>query len=132
MRDNVILSGSDISSRMFNLGVFGTVILGGPLFATLSSFFLREFSILPRIGARDWGDDKSDAELDATEKRRKERWKVEKEDGVLWTAASIRGCVVVKFGAKEVEGGRKWLGWMLTEEQSIGRDFGPGGMMFVK
>ena len=132
VRDNVVLSGSEIASRMSTLGVFGTVILGGPLFVRLSSFFLSEFSLLPRIGARDWGDGQPDAELDAGEKRRKERWKEEKEDGILWTAASVRGCVVVKFGAREVEGGRKWLGWMLREEESIGKDFGPGGLMFVR
>ena len=131
VRDNVILEGEDIGGRMEGIGVFGTVLLMGTLFESLGGFFLEEFKALPRIGGRDWGDVKA-GEMSNREKKRKERWKVEKEDGVLWTAASIRGCELIKFGAREVEGGRNWLRWMLNEEGSIGREFGNGGLMFVR
>lgn len=131
LRDNVILGGDDIGGRMEGVGLFGTILLMGPLFESLGGFFLEEFNALPRIGGRDWGDIKAE-EVSGREKRRKERWKAEKEDGVLWTTASVRGCVLIKFGAREVEGARKWLRWMLNEEGSICREFGDGGLMFTR
>ncbi|KAL9120114.1 MAG: hypothetical protein Q9187_003329 [Circinaria calcarea] len=131
VRDNVVLEGDDIGGRMEGVGVFGTILLMGRLFESLGGFFLEEFNALPRIGGRDWGDIKA-GEVSGREKRRKERWKAEKEDGVWWTTASVRGCVLIKFGAREVEGARKWLRWMLIEEGSIGREFGDGGLMFAK
>ena len=150
LRDNVLLSSpepSALARRMDNLGLFGTLILVGPLFAALGDFFVEEFDLLPRIGARDWGDKSpaisstgslapDDARKVEEQRRlsqwRRERWKEEKADGVLWTAARVRGCVVVKFGAREVEGGRRWLGAMWKEEGTVGRDFGEGGLMCVR
>ncbi|MCJ1477260.1 hypothetical protein MMC13_005931 [Lambiella insularis] len=156
IRDNIILTPRtpSLAAQMDNLGLFGTLILLGPLFAALGEFFLSEFALLPRIGARDWGDTPSTTlsassnatngisevdpqlEIQAEHRRiehwRRERWRVEKEDGVLWTVARVRGCVIVKFGAREVEGGKKWLGSMWREEGSVERDFGPGGLMCVR
>ncbi|MCJ1411842.1 hypothetical protein MMC19_005934 [Ptychographa xylographoides] len=167
LRDNVLLTAdpsnpSALTRKMDNLGIFGTLILHGPIFSNLSSFFMEEFHLLPRIGGRDWGDndEKSDPILDRPDKRsdgidpfgtvpdkhdeavvseerrrrawRRQRWKAEKDDGVLWSAAQVRGCVVVKFGAREVEGGRRWLGDMLGEEGTVRREFGEGGMMSMR
>ncbi|KAL8931498.1 MAG: hypothetical protein Q9216_007181 [Gyalolechia sp. 2 TL-2023] len=142
LRDNIILTTPNISSRVDGLGIFGTVILIGPLLAPLAQFFVSEFKLLPRIGARDWSSGNSqgsaaDPDLVETEEERRARWRRkrqerEKKDGVLWTAASVRGAVVVKFGAREVEGAKVWLGDMLMEEGTIEREFGPGGLMCVK
>ena len=135
LRDNVILDGNTVTEgglakKMDGMGVFGTVICMGPLFENLGKFFVEEFKRLPRIGGRDWGDEEVDATED--EKMRRNRCKSEKEDGVLWTAASVRGLVLVKFGAREVEGARKWLGWMLRENDTVGKEFGDGALMCVK
>ena len=133
VRDAVVLEGSDIGARMDGKGVFGTVILRGKLFEGLGGFFVEEFGLLPRIGGRDWGVAGERVEkLTDKERWRKERLRREKEDGVLWTACLVRGCTVVKFAAKEVEGVRWWLGNMLREEGSVGREFGEGGLMFVR
>jgi len=151
LRDNIILSSptprsNTISARMDHHGIFGTLVLLGPLFTSLGAFFLSEFALLPRIGGRDWGDapttsnhvhPTSNAEAVETEKLRleqwrRQRWKTEKDDGVLWTAARVRGCVVVKFAAREVEGAREWLGGMWREEGTVGREFGEGGLMCVR
>lgn len=128
LRDSVILSGEGLKNKMENLGVFGTLILVGPLLQNLADFFLSEFTLLPRIGSRDWGDASSEEV-----KWRKERQEREKRDGVLWTVAKVRGgrATVVKFGARDVEGGREWLGGMLREEGTVGREFGAGGLMGV-
>ncbi len=132
-RDAVVLEGRDIRGRMDGMGVFGTMILRGPLFEELGNFLVGEFKALPRIGGRNWaGAGDEVRELTARERWRGERVKREKVDGVLWTACHVRGCTVVKFSAKEVEGAREWLGGMLREEGSVGREFGPGGLMFVR
>lgn len=133
VRDAVVLDGKDIQSRMNGMGVFGTVLLRGPLFAPLGESFVEEFKALPRIGGRNWAGANDIVEkLTSKEEWRKKRLQSEKEDGVLWTACHVRGCTVVKFAAKEVEGARKWLGSMVREEGSVGREFGDGGLMFVR
>ena len=135
LRDSVILSGPSIAARMDSMGVFGTVILYGPHFQRLGRFFVDEFKALPRIGGRNWGDDASDGVVEgstARERWRMERNKQESADLILWTACNLRGCTVVKFSAKDLEGAKNWLGSMLVEEGSIARDFGPGGLMLVR
>lgn len=133
VRDAVILEGKDIRARMDGKGVFGTVILRGPLFESLAEFFVEEFKALPRIGGRNWGNgNEVEVALTRMEEWRKKRWERERVDGVLWTACHVRGCAIVKFAASEVEGARAWLGNMLKEEGSIGREFGEGGLMFVR
>lgn len=151
LRDNIALSSpfpnsNTISAKMDHHGIFGTLVLLGPLLTSLGAFFLSEFALLPRIGGRDWGDGPtashhihptSNAEAAESEKIRLEqwrsqRWKTEKQDGVLWTAVRVRACVVVKFAAREVEGVRAWLGAMWREEGTVGREFGEGGLMCVR
>lgn len=133
VRDAVVLEGRGIGERMDGKGVFGTVVLRGGLFEGLGGFFVEEFGLLPRIGGRDWGGGgERVVELTERERWRKDRLRREKVDGVFWTACFVRGCTIVKFAAEEVEGARRWLGSMLREEGSVGREFGEGGLMFVR
>lgn len=74
----------------------------------------------------------AETEAEKRARWRKKRQEREKKDAVLWTAANVRGAVVIKFGAREVEGAKVWLGSMLQEEGTIAREFGPGGLMCVK
>ena len=147
LRDAVILSGGpngpgQASLRHEGVGVFGTVILAGPVFKEMGDFFVEEFAALPRIGARDWGDEVQEDERldgdvvkDARKRRvawRRRRVQLEKEEGVLWTTARVRGAVLVKFGAREVQGARTWLREMWGYEGTVEREFGEGGMMSLR
>ncbi|KAI9816898.1 MAG: hypothetical protein M1827_001543 [Pycnora praestabilis] len=138
LRDNVILDTSaegfseGLAGRMDELGVFGTLIIRGPVFADLGEYFKTEFSSLPRIGARSWSTSTEIPQLSVEEGRRAARQKKEKEDGVLWTAAAVRGLVLVKFGAKEVEGAKNWLGSMLRAEGTVQREFGDGALLCLR
>lgn len=122
---------------MQNLDIFGTLVLRGPLVQELADFFMAEFAALPRIGARDFRsqakmDKESKIVLPPRELWRKGRLEQEKSDGIWWSAAKVRGCTVVKFGAHTVEGGRTFIGSMLKEEGSIARNFGDDATMCVR
>ena len=132
---------------MEGMGIFGTLILLGPVFTSLADFFIEEFEKMPRIGGRDWGDtvktghprsngDSETSDLDREElsmaQWREERIKRENAEGVLWNAARVRGCVVVKFAAREAEGARSWVGAMVGREGSVRREFGDGGLMALR
>lgn len=144
LRDNLILEGdysnvheSTLKERMQRVGIFGTVVLKGPLTESLAAFFLEEFSLLPRIGSRDFRSQETvdrdhESILTPRESWRKVRLQQEKEDAVLWSAAKVRGCIVVKFGAITVEGGRNWIGTMFKEEGSIGQHFGEDSLMCLR
>jgi urease accessory protein len=137
LRDNALLENgqcvepTSFAHRIDNLGVFGTLILRGPLFTNLGNYFMTEFGALPRIGARNW-DGVIEEDVDDADTRKKRRQKEEIADGLLWTAASIRGFVIVKFGAREVEGVKRWLGTMLRAEGSVEREFGEGALLCLK
>jgi urease accessory protein len=136
LRDNLILgkngrSDVPISSRMDGFSVFGTLIIHGPLFSSLAQFFLDEFEALPRIGGRNWGDTVL-PELSPQEQRRSERLQREKADGLIWSAANVRGFVLVKFGSREVEGARNWLRDMVREEGSLANTFGERAVLCLK
>lgn len=129
----------ELKGAMHGMGIFGTLILRGPLTKTLGTFFLDEFAALPRIGARDWRSDeaKRDALAEGESRSAREVWregrqKLERDEKVLWSAAGVRGCVVVKFGAPKVEAGRTWIGSMLVEEGSIAQHFGDQALMCVR
>ncbi|TID18687.1 DNA repair protein rad5 [Venturia nashicola] len=154
LRDNVILedpTSVDIAaplsfaSRVGKSGVFGTLILYGPLLSGLANYFMDEFKALPRIGAKKWHteDSESDSEGEkqtseveaarkATQVRRSKRQKQEVKDDLLWTASIIRGFVLVKFGAREVEGVKRWLYGMLKDEGSVEKEFGERALMCLK
>jgi urease accessory protein len=136
LRDNLILdkhgrTDMRLSARMDGYSVFGTLILRGPIFAPLAKFFLDEFEALPRIGGRNWGDTAL-PELSASEQRRAERLKREKADGLIWSAASVRGFVLVKFASREVEGSRNWLRDMIKEDGSVLQRFGERAILCLK
>lgn len=129
----------ELRDAMHGLGIFGTLILRGPLTKALGAFFLDEFAALPRIGARDWRSDeaKRDAQAEGADRNAREVWrdgrlKLERDEKVLWSAAGVRGCVVVKFGAPSVEAGRLWIGSMLVEEGSVAEHFGDQALMCVR
>ncbi|OBT64993.1 hypothetical protein VE03_05707 [Pseudogymnoascus sp. 23342-1-I1] len=148
LRDNLILDGDSLTpdgstaalplkDKMHALSVFGTLILAGPLMAPLSAFFLAEFSAQPRIGARDFRSQETVERDGKTEASDEEAWrarrlKQEREDGVLWSAAKVRGCTVVKFGSKSVEGGRKWVGGMILRQGGVVDVFGEDAVMCVR
>lgn len=136
LRDNLILdkhgqTGMHFSERMDGYSVFGTLIIRGPVFASLSKFFVEEFESLPRIGGRNWGD-AVEVELTPREQWQAERIKREKNDGVIWSAAKVRDFVLVKFASREVEGSRHWLRDMIREDGSVPRAFGERALLCLK
>jgi urease accessory protein len=144
LRDNIFLEGDtpdqtslSLKKKMQGLGLFGTLILRGALVEPLAAFFMAEFAALPRIGARDFRSEEAMAEDGKVELSPRAAWrarrlKQEKADGILWSAAKVRGCIVVKFGAWSVEGGQTWIGSMINEEGSIERVFGGDALMCVR
>jgi urease accessory protein len=136
LRDNLILdkhgrTDMPLSERMDSYSVFGTLIIRGPIFASLAQYFLDEFEALPRIGGRDWGDG-AQPELSPKEHRRVSRQQQEKVDGLIWSAANVRGFVLVKFASRAVEGSRHWLRDMLKEEDSVLKYFGERALLCLK
>ncbi|KAM3564714.1 hypothetical protein ARSEF4850_001743 [Beauveria asiatica] len=143
VRDKIILAGDGGSSSdgplrevMHKNGIFGTLILRGDLMKSLGDFFLTEFAALPRLGSRDFRTAEArKAEDDGmTEHEKWRSWRIDLEtvEGVLWSAANVRGCVVVKFAATAVEAGREWIGSMLLREGSIEDTFGEDALMCVR
>ncbi|KAI0012752.1 UreD-domain-containing protein [Xylariaceae sp. FL0662B] len=144
VRDTVILEGlprpaetHSLRESMYEHAVAGTLILRGPMMNSIGGFFLGEFSALPRLGARDFRSTEMREKEEAMPQSQFERWRTmrlreEKEKHILWSAANVRGCVVVKFGAATVEAGRNWIGSMLHQEGSIKRDFGEQALMCVR
>ncbi|KAI0396144.1 UreD-domain-containing protein [Xylariaceae sp. FL0594] len=144
VRDAVILDGAGraaevgtLPDSMYKNAVMGTLILRGPLVREVGEFFLAEFAALPRLGARDFRNAAARQKDEAASQSPIERWRAarlaqEKSANLLWSAASVRGCVVVKFGAATVEAGRTWLGSMLLQEGSIERVFGEQALISVR
>jgi urease accessory protein len=139
LRDNLVLDrrdgsgGDSIAARVDGVGVFGTLILRGPAFDSVGTFFVDEFEKLPRIGAKRWDGEIEDIhESDSPEGRRLARQRQETEDGLIWTAASIRGFVMIKFGAREVEGAKRWLRTMFREDGSVEQQFGERALLCLK
>lgn len=146
LRDNVIIEGDiegdetagtmSLKRKMHSLSLFGTLVLKGPKMEGLADFMMKEFTALPRIGARDFRsqaakDQASSVELSEEAKWRATRLEREKKDGILWSAAKVRGCTVVKFGAVTVEGGRHWVGDMVRREGSVLEVFGYDAAMCI-
>lgn len=124
IRDNVILNASHpqlldpVRQHVGGMGIFGTLIVGGPLFENLCHFFLGEFATLPRIGEINWateGDGKRQAGAD-----------------IIWSAAATRGYTIVKFGARDVDRARRWLRRMLEREGTVAREFGSRFLMCLQ
>ena len=118
-------------SKVNSLGVLGTLMLRGSVFARLGQCFLDEFRELPRIGGRVW-ENGGDQAREPKALERRVRHEKEVEDGLLWTAAASRGNVIVKFGARNVEGARRWLGYMLRQDGTIAREFGERALLCLR
>ncbi|KAK5627196.1 hypothetical protein RRF57_002911 [Xylaria bambusicola] len=144
VRDAIVLDGKERSTQlrtlqesMYKHAVVGTLVLRGPMMKSLGDFFLSEFAALPRLGARDFRSAETRQKEAATPRLPIETWRAtrlaqEQESNLLWSAASVRGCVVVKFGAATVEAGRNWIGSMLLQEGSLEREFGEAALMCIR
>ncbi|EMC98084.1 hypothetical protein BAUCODRAFT_412501 [Baudoinia panamericana UAMH 10762] len=139
LRDNVMLDdqgiNNSVASRMHGLATFGTLILYGPMFQALGNFFVEEFKALPRVGGRKWdsGSESGDEiEQDRLALRQAARQRQETAEGVLWSAASVRGCVVIKFGAPHLEAGKKWLKQMLSDQGTVATTFGERALLCLR
>lgn len=143
VRDTVILDGNGghsgempLKNTMHKMGILGTLILRGELMKPLGDFFMAEFAALPRLGSRDFrstqDQQNEEAKLSEPEQWRAQRLQNERADGLLWSAAQVRGCVVVKFGSPAVEAGRNWIGSMITREGSIETNFGEAALMCLQ
>lgn len=118
MRDNIVLDGmspmeQSYRDEMDNLGVFGTLIIRGPVFQTLGQLFMKEFSSQPRIRGSSLAPTSPSSRL-------------------TWTAASMRGFVIVKFGAREVDEAKRWLREMLECDGTVEREFGQHSLMCLQ
>ncbi|KAM3088243.1 hypothetical protein ACMFMG_002297 [Clarireedia jacksonii] len=144
LRDNLLLEGETntaeekaLRHKMRGLQIFGTLILNGPLVDKLAGFFMSEFAALPRIGARDFRSNEkkqrdSGIALSKRDNWRAQRLQQEKDEGILWSVAKVRGCTVVKFGAPMVESARLWLGGLIREDGTIAEVFGEDSLMCVR
>ncbi|KIW60424.1 hypothetical protein PV05_00640 [Exophiala xenobiotica] len=126
LRDAVMLQEDDLGGtglidKSNNMGIFGTLIVYGPLFRDLAEFLINEFTSQPRIGAKNWTND---ATIHA------ERGK--HAEGLLWTAAKVRGFVLVKFGAEDLDRARHWLGGLLRQEGTVEKLFGHQALMCLR
>ncbi|KAI1206284.1 UreD-domain-containing protein [Annulohypoxylon truncatum] len=144
VRDNIILDSKNrppgspsLRESMYGQAIMGTLILRGPMTESMGEFFLAEFAALPRIGARDFRSTEAREKDEALPQSALESWRArrldeERDKQILWSAANVRGCIVVKFGAATVEGARNWIGSMLYQEGSIERHFGEQALMCVR
>ncbi|KAI0119026.1 UreD-domain-containing protein [Daldinia grandis] len=144
VRDAIILDGANrpigsptLQESMYGHAIVGTLILRGPMTKSISSFFLSEFSALPRLGGRDFRSAEAREKDEAIPQSPLERWRTirlreEKDKQILWSAANVRGCIVVKFGAATVEAARNWVGSMLVQEGSIEQQFGEEALMCIR
>lgn len=122
---------TSIRDRTSPHGIVGTLILHGPIFEPLGSFFMKEFNSQPRIGGRDWSSRPPTKTKEAAAQKQKQ--KQNRDQDVTWTAAHIRSSfVLVKFGAKDFEAARDWLGGMFREEGTVGREFGDEALACLK
>ncbi|KAF7507764.1 hypothetical protein GJ744_010065 [Endocarpon pusillum] len=113
LRDAVRLSNDQqvghangLLDKMNGMGVFGTLILQ------------------PRIGAKNWTEERSEDERSSESIRRNQRQDQDQADALLWTAAHVRGFILVKFSAREIDRARTWLSSIIRQEGSVEREFG--------
>lgn len=130
LRDNLVLDDlspvgattSNYRDAMDDLGVFGTLIIRGPVFHKLGRSFMQEFEGLPRIRGKQ-PNPQDEAPTTATTSTMAR---------LTWSAASIRGFVMVKFGAKEVDEAKRWLREMLVSDGTIEQEFGGHSLLCLQ
>ncbi|RMZ85610.1 hypothetical protein DV737_g549, partial [Chaetothyriales sp. CBS 132003] len=130
LRDALSLSdegagGIGLAQKTEGMGILGTLIIYGPVFDSLGAFFIKHMADQPRIGTKNFSHHHG-AQVDGPESVQ------DKDDGLLWTAASVRGFVLVKFGAKAVDGARRWLGRLLRTEGTVERQFGHQALLCLR
>lgn len=145
LRDSLILHGDpdrgnedkgieSLIYRMDGLSCVSTLIIRGPRFKNLAAHVLRRFEHEPRVGSggKGWNWDKN----------RQDEGSGCRFRDVLWTAASVRGFVLVKVSAKELEEARRFLRDLLLEGRSpqmegqpapdIIQEFGLGSLLCLE
>lgn len=141
LRDSLLLSGDELATKTDGKGILGTLVIYGPVFRGLGEWFMKQFKALPRIGAKNWQRDGSKTPTIVEEREEyfgqgrqvaKGKEKPGEVEGLLWTAAQVRGFVLVKFGAADVDGARRWLGDMLKREGSVEREFGHQALLALR
>lgn len=130
LRDAVMLHDDDLGGtglvdKANKMGIFGTLIVYGPIFKKLGEFLIQKFADQPRIGAKNWTPQESTGQTDPSRHD-------EQHEGVLWAASNVRGFVLVKFGAREVDGARRWLGGLLKQEGTVERVFGHQALICLR
>jgi len=141
LRDNLGLdnngewSDGTISSRLDPFGAYGSLVLMGESFSSLGKFFIDEFKEMPRVGAKSWVDLENspcDSKEDSLATRRTRRQGFGDRDGLIWTATQVRGGFVIKFGAREIEGVKRFLRSVLIDEGTIERRFGSRALLCLQ
>ena len=145
LRDSLILHGDpergnakgieSLISRMDGLSCVSTLIIRGPRFENLASHILKRFEHEPRVGSggKGWNWDKNRQDEEGSSCLFRD---------VLWTAASVRGFVLVKVSAKELEEARRFLRDLLLEGWSpqvegqpapdVVQEFGLGSLLCLE
>lgn len=116
-------SGTGLQQKTNELGIFGTLVIYGTVFAQLGHFFMDQFKSLPRIGGKNFGDD-TQSKASASHSQH--------HNDVLWTAAQHRGFVLVKFGAKEIDSARRWLHDLLKADGTVEKHFGHQALLCLR
>lgn len=137
LRDAVLLhdedlSGSSLVANSNDMGIFGTLIVSGPMFKHLADFLTDRFAAQPRIGAQNWNTEVAVAQSSSPLTQAELSERIGHAAGLLWTAAKVRGFVLVKFGAKDLDGARRWLGSLLKQEGTVERIFGHQALLCLK
>lgn len=127
LRDTLILeretdNAEGLKRRMEGLTVFATLMIHGPRFTKLTNCILQRFRDEPRIGGRNF-DNRGDFKKDESRK-----------GSVIWTAANVRGFVLIKVSGKELEHVRTFLRDLLLsgEENEILAEFGEGALLCLQ
>jgi urease accessory protein len=119
------LAGIGLTEKTNEMGIFGTLIIYGSVFSGLGRFFMEHFGSQQRIGAKNFSDHTTDADAEGGKNLLKEGYaQLQNIAGLLWTAANVRGFVLVKFAARDPDSARLWLGTLLRLEGTVQRHFG--------
>lgn len=133
LRDALFLhegdAGAGLAQKTKNMGIFGTLIVYGPMFNELGKFIMQEFSAQPRLGAKVWDSRQVKTGAKGVVEPSQA---VEDSDGLLWTAANVRGFVLVKFGSTEVDGARRWLRDLLQRQGTVETEFGQQSLLCLR
>lgn len=128
LRDALVLEqdAGGLRQRMDGFTVFATMMIHGPRFRRLAQCVLARFADEPRIGGRNF-DNRRDFKRDMA-----------RAGGVVWTAANVRGFVLVKVSGKELEHVRAFLrdlllgGGACCSEPEVLAEFGEGALLCLQ